>query len=120
MDMLWNDFRYSLRRMRRSPGSTAVAMLSLALGIGANTAIFSLLDTLILRRLPVEDPGRLVELLFKPPGQDHFNGFSWQSYEHYRAHNHSFAGVVGFAFAPFAVRGDGLDAESVRGLHVSD
>ena len=119
MDMLWNDFRYGLRLMRRSPIFTVVAILSLALGIGANTAIFTLLNTLMLRALPIERPERMVELLFKAPGQDHFNAFSWQSFEHYRDHNHVFAGVVAFAFSPFGVRGDGLEPETVRGLYVS-
>jgi len=119
LDRLWQDLRYSGRMLRRSPVFTAPAVLSLALGIGANTAIFSLLDALMLRALPVADPGRLVELLFKAPGQDRFNGFSWQSYQHYRDYNHVFAGVVGFTFTPLAVRGDGLDPETVRGLYVS-
>ena len=76
LETLWQDVRYALRGMRRTPGFTAVAVVSLALGIGANTAIFSLINTLMLRMLPVRDPGQLVELLFKAPGQDHFNAFS--------------------------------------------
>jgi hypothetical protein len=63
LETLWHDMRYALRMMRRSPGFTGVAVLSLSLGIGANTAIFSLINTLMLRLLPVQDPNQLVELL---------------------------------------------------------
>jgi hypothetical protein len=57
------DIRYVLRTMRRNPGFAAVAILSLALGVGANMAIFSLINTSMLRTLPVRDPGQLVALL---------------------------------------------------------
>src|SRR5881392_3350534 len=62
MDILGQDIRYSVRMLVRNPVTTGVAILSLALGIGANTAIFSLLNALILRPLPVRDPGQLVRL----------------------------------------------------------
>ena len=116
---LWQDVRYALRGMRRSAGFTAVAVASLALGIGANTAIFSLINALMLRRLPVREPGQLVELLFKAPGQDHFNAFSLESYEHYRQHNHVFSGMIASADTAFAVHGDGLEPEVVHGGYVS-
>ena len=67
--MLSNDLRYALRLMRRDPGFTAVAVLSLAFGIGANTAIYSLFYTIMLRQLPVAHPEQLVEFLFSDPGQ---------------------------------------------------
>ena len=62
MTSLGQNLRHTLRALGRSPGFTAVAVLSLALGIGANAAIFSLLDALLLRDLPVWQPERLVEL----------------------------------------------------------
>src|SRR5438094_754685 len=62
LETFLKDLRYALRMLRRSPAFTAVAVLSLALGIGANTAIFSLIDTLMLKMLPVKQPGQLVEL----------------------------------------------------------
>src|SRR5712692_10380100 len=59
MQPLFQDVRYSLRMLRNNPGFTAVAVFSLALGIGANTAIFSLIDAVMWRMLPVKDPAGL-------------------------------------------------------------
>ena len=69
LETTWQDVRYAARTLRRSPGFTAVAVVSLALGIGANTAIFSLINTLMLRSLPVSHPEQLVELLSRYPGE---------------------------------------------------
>lgn len=96
LQQIWQDARYAVRGMRRSPGFTAVAIASLALGIGANTAIFSLMYTVMLRPLPVDQPEQLVELLQKYPGEPRGNGWwSRKSYEHYRDNNHVFSAITG-------------------------
>ena len=114
-DELWADLRYALRGMRRNPGFTTVAVLSLALGVGANTAIFSLVYTLLLHRLPVRNPGQLVELLHRFPGEPALNGYSWQFYQNMREHNHVFSGLTAAAYQPFHVRGEGLGTAIHRG-----
>src|ERR1700720_517515 len=80
---LAQDVRYSLRILRKSPGFTAVAMLTLALGIGANTAIFSFFDSALLKPLPYPNADRIVRVLEKPPnnprnGISTLNFLDWQ------------------------------------------
>jgi predicted permease len=118
LSTLWQDARYALRGMRRSPGFTAVAVLSLALGIGANTAIFSLINALILRMLPVDRPEQLVEFLNQYPGDPALNVFSVQSYEYFRDRNHVFSGLTGVQPSRLHVRAQGLEPETVVGGRV--
>ena len=118
LETLRQDVRFAMRTLSGSPGFAAVAILSLALGIGANTGIFSLINTLMLRLLPVRDPERLVELLHKYPGEPRMNGYSWQSYEHFREHNHVFSGLIGFSPSHFSLRGEGPGDQTVDGEYV--
>ncbi len=86
-----NDVRYGWRMLSKSPVLTGVAILSLAIGIGANTAIFTIIDALMLKTLPVKNPGELVQFLHFFQGQR--SNFSYPWYEHFRDENRSFAGV---------------------------
>jgi predicted permease len=118
MDTLWQDSRYAFRMMRRAPGFTAVAILSLALGIGANTAIFSLINALMLRPLPVREPQRLVELLALYPGDPRLNHFGWKYYEQFRDHSQAFSNLLAVSPSRFQVTADGVEAEIVNGDYV--
>ncbi|HEY2013371.1 MAG TPA: ABC transporter permease [Bryobacteraceae bacterium] len=118
LERLVQDLRYGLRTMRRSPAFTAVAVISLALGIGANTAIFSLIDVLMLRSLPVKEPGRLVELLTRR-GKGRFNAFSWQTYQHLRDRNQTFSDILASTRDRFYTQPEGLEASKIEGQYVT-
>src|ERR1051326_4671218 len=95
------DLRHALRWMARTPGFTAISLLSLALGIGANNAIFSLMYTVMLRRLPVEHPERLVQLLHRVPREGHqASNFSWPAFEQLREQNSVYIRLKIALFAP--------------------
>jgi hypothetical protein len=87
------DVRYGLRTLRKNPGFTITAVLSLALGIGANTAIFSILNAVLLRSLPVEDPHRLVQIKMSESG----NEFTNPIWEKIRDDQKVFSGVLAFS-----------------------
>ena len=83
METLYQDLRYSLRNLARTPAFTAVALITLALGIGANTAIFSVVNVVLLRALPYADPDRLVVLLHKGRNPaSHGNFMDWKRDNH--------------------------------------
>jgi len=89
------DLRFGARMLRRNPGFAVVSVLTLMLAIGANTAIFSLVDPLLFRDLPVRDPGSLVQFSFHYPLDPPLNMFDRPTYEHYRDGNHVFSDLFG-------------------------
>src|SRR5215469_16040714 len=102
MKMLLQNLRYALRQLRKYPGFTAIAVLTLAVGIAANAAIFSLVDQVILKRLPVQEPDRLVQLKFVGSDTGHTDSygggrelyFSYPMYRDLRDHNNVFSGML--------------------------
>lgn len=113
MTALWQDLQYAIRSFRNAPLFTAVALLSLALGIGANTAIFTLLDQVLLRLLPVKNPKELT--LFIMRGQ-HYGGnwgpnaLSYPMYRDFQDHNEVFSALFArFAFSPSFTADGGTD-----------
>lgn len=118
---LYGDFRYSLRSLLKSPVFTSVAVISLALGIGANTAVFSLLNQVVLTLLPVHDPGRLVQL--KEVGAFYgsntgMNSLSYPLYKEMSERNTVFSGIFCRNSTPFSMSFAG-HSERVQGELVS-
>src|SRR5438093_5949094 len=89
MQMLWQDVRYGVRMLLKQPGFTLIAVAALAISIGANTAIFSAINALLLRPLPVKDIDRLVSTIALREGFDPF-GSSFLEYAAYRDRTHLF------------------------------
>ncbi len=118
METLWQDIRFGFRILFKSPAFTLVAALSLALGIGANTAVFSIINASLLKPLPVEEPERLLSLFTtdaKNPGNletSHLN------YIDYRDQNQVFSGLLAYTFAQVSLT-RGETSEPVFGLVVS-
>ncbi len=118
---LWNDLRYAIRGFRRAPLFTSVAVCSLAFGIGANTAVFSLLDQVMLRLLPVKHPEQLV--ILKERGMHYgsnsgMNAMSYPMYKDFSEHNGVFSGMF-CRFATEASLGYGNRTERVAAELVS-
>jgi len=126
MQNLWKDITFGLRMLAKSPGFTAIAVITLALGIGANTAIFSLMNQILLRQLPVKNPDELVILRSPGPMTGHISSdgddaesFSYLMYKGLRDNNSVFSGILArYSFsASVASRGqtDRASGELVSG-----
>src|SRR5580658_1494279 len=124
MSSLWPDLVFACRSLRKSPMFALVAILSLALGIGANTAIFTLLDQVLLRLLPVKNPSELV--VFKMRGQHYgnnwgMNAISYPMYRDFQDHNQVFSEMFGRFPRDFSFTVDGgteqIPGEIVTGTY---
>jgi predicted permease len=122
MDTLLQDLRYGLRMLVRSPGATAVTVLALGLGIGANAAMFSVINALLLRPLPVADSNRLVAL-YTTDRADAYHDLSYPEYRDYRDGMDVFAGIMGHTMVHVALGRDGRNelawGEMVTGNYFS-
>jgi predicted permease len=108
METLLQDIRYGWRMLARNPGFAAIAVLTLAIGIGSSTAIFSVVDTVLLRPLPYRDPEKLVLVSETLPGMSADEiGVSAGEYQDYRDRNRSFSQVAAYESAGFNLTGAG-------------
>lgn len=119
MDSFLRDLRYSVRMLIKSPGFTVVAILALTLGIGANTAIFSVVNSVLLRPLPYSDPGRLMQLweVSARKGLSEMPA-SYPNFADWRDQNHVFEQVVAYSDWTFNLTGAG-EPERIRSAIVS-
>jgi putative ABC transport system permease protein len=120
LETLLQDLRYGLRMLAKNPGFTAVAILTLAIGIGANTAIFSLIDTVMLRTLPVPKPEELLEVGFRDPRSagEIRSSFTNPLWEQLRDRQDVFSGVFAWSVARFDLAQGGA-AHYAQGIWVS-
>ena len=121
MDGLLQDLRYGLRVLLKTPVVTGVAIVTLALGIGANTAIFSLADAFLWSRLPVKDPEQLVFVRARRPSGRTLRSFPYTTFEQFRDSNRSLSGLFAYDDSRVAVTIEGqpeyVDADFVNGSY---
>jgi len=119
LETLWQDIRYGLRILRKSPGFTCVAVLTLALGIGANTTMFSLADALLFRPFPVAEPSGLVALMRQKVGQaDYYSSFSYPDYQDFRGQTKVLSGLAAYSSVTVSITING-EASRINGEIVS-
>ncbi len=117
MTTLYNDIKYAFRQLGKNPGFTTVAVLTLALGIGANTAIFSMINSVLLESLPYPDPGQLVQIYEAFPNYDR-NSVAGGAFKDWYEHNTKFSHMAVYEHKERNLTGDG-PPQRVSGLMVS-
>jgi putative ABC transport system permease protein len=118
MDAFRQDLRHALRRLAHSPGFTVVALLTLALGIGANTAIFTVVNAVLLRPLPFDHPEQLVGLFHRMKGDTELSTMSPPNFLDVRAANHTMVDVAALNTRPYTLTGSGAPVR-IAGAEVS-
>src|SRR5579863_642836 len=118
MKNLWQDIRYGIRTLARQPGFAAVIVLTLALGIGANTAIFSVVYGVLLRPLPYPNPDRITQISVSYNGVLDYSGFNAQEFKFWQGHNQPFAAVAATTGVGFNLSSGNLPVR-VHALRVS-
>ena len=116
MDSILKDLRYGVRSLLKRPGFTVIAIMTLAIGIGANTAIFSVVDATLLRQLPYPASERLVMLWSTGKGQ---MSSCVPDYREWRDQNQVFTGLGAYWYGDFNLTGDNQNAERVQGAFVT-
>ena len=110
-----HDLRYALRLLAKSPAFTIVAVLTLTLGIGANSAIFSVIDAVLLRALPFPQPDRLISVWSKVQGESERETGSFLDYSDLRDQSQTIDGLFAYTLAA-TVLGTGNDSRELRGV----
>ena len=105
VEQLWSDVKYAARLLARSPGFTAVAIVSLALGVGANTTIFSLLNAFLLQPLPGREPARLATVYTSDYSGPLYSASAYPDYLDFRSGSRAFEGLAAFGMQAAAVHG---------------
>ena len=119
MKTLWQDLRYATRTFLKTPGFTLIAVLSIALGIAANTSIFTLVNAVLFKPMPVPHPEQLVALYTTEPNSIYPGEFSYPDYRDYRDHNEIFSDLFLHYGTPVSMKNSGDKAELIWGELVS-
>ena len=108
------DFKYAVRMLAKNPAFTLVAVCSLAIGIGANSAMFSFADALLLRPLPVIEPSAVVTVNPAPVGLGANNTLSYPDYVDFRDKNRSFEGLIAYQYQQFGYAPNALTVPEMK------
>jgi putative ABC transport system permease protein len=118
MRTLWHDLRYALRLLAKSPSFTTIAVLTLAVGIGANTAIFSVIYGVLIRPLAVPEANQVVQVVLNAHGELNEDNFTYNEFRYIQEHSHWPAAIAAFTHVGFNMSTGG-EAHRVSALHVS-